>query len=488
MNGNRGPVFHFLTGSQHLYGEEALRQVETHSREIANYLSARLPFKLLFVPVVKTHGEILDACRRAQADSCCAGVITWMHTFSPSKMWIGGLKALSLPVLHLHTQYNAEIPFDGIDMDFMNINQSAHGDREHGYIFARMGKARKIAVGHYKDDALAAKIASWMRVAAAALFAKELKVMRLGDNMRDVAVTEGDKVEAQIRFGWQVNYRAVGELAEHVSAVGEAEVAGLMGEYADKYIMNTQDTAAVRYQAKLELGLKTLLDAHGCGAFTNTFEDLHGLEQLPGLASQRLMEQGYGFGPEGDWKVSALLATIKHLTANKGTTLMEDYTYHLSPGHEAILGAHMLEVCPTIAEHKPKIEVHPLGIGGKNPPARLVFNGKPGKAVCVSLVDMGGRLRLIVLDVQAIEIPFAMPRLPVARVMWKPEPDFFIGCEAWLLAGGAHHTVLSYDTNAEEMADLAEIIGIECVHIGKGTDIAALGRELRMGNLLWAGR
>ncbi|MCL1820274.1 MAG: L-arabinose isomerase [Oscillospiraceae bacterium] len=478
-------VFYFVTGSQNLYGEETLKEVAVHSKEIAEYLSGILPYQVIYKPVVTSPDEIFDVLSSASADASCAGVITWMHTFSPSKMWINGLKILSKPVLHLHTQYNRDIQWDSIDMDFMNTNQSAHGDREHGFIFTRMGINRKVVAGHWKDKSVAERIAPWMRVAAASVQGKDLKVMRIGDNMREVAVTEGDKVEAQIKFGWQVNYRGVGDLVEKMNAVTVSRIDALVEEYQAKYTVNTKDMESVRYQAKLELALKALLDEHGCSAYTNTFEDLHGLEQLPGLASQRLMEQGYGFGPEGDWKVSAMLRTMKLISGNKGTSLMEDYTYHLESGSEAILGAHMLEVCPTVAGTKPKIEVHPLGIGGKNPPARMVFDGHKGKAICVSLIDMGGRMRLIILDVNAVDTPRDMPKLPVARVMWKPEPDFYTGCEAWILAGGAHHTVFSYNVTAEEMIDWAEIVGIECVHINSDTKIHNLKRELMMNELLW---
>jgi len=478
-------TFYFITGSQHLYGEETLKEVAAHSREMAEYLSVKLPCPLLSKPVVTTPDEIFAVMSDASADPDCAGVITWMHTFSPSKMWINGLKILTKPVLHLHTQFNQQIPWESIDMDFMNTNQSAHGDREHGFIFTRMGVRRKVVVGYYRDESVVNKIDSWMRVASVAVQGKDLKVLRLGDNMRDVAVTEGDKVEAQIKFGWQVAYHGVGELVEELCAVTEAQTDELMLGYVEEYAMNTTELDSVRYQAKLEVALHALLDKYGCTAFTNTFEDLYGLEQLPGLAVQHLMEQGFGFGPEGDWKVSAMLRTMKLLAGNKGTTLMEDYTYHMEPGRECIMGAHMLEICPTVAWGKPKVEVHPLGIGGKNPPARLVFDGRAGSAICASLIDMGGRMRLIVQDVQAIDIPHDMPKLPVARVLWKPQPDFFSGCEAWILAGGAHHTVFSYNVAAEDLAEWAAIKGIECVHISKDTDIHEFPRELAINELLW---
>jgi L-arabinose isomerase len=477
--------FIFITGSQHLYGEETLREVGEHAREMADFLTEKLPYELAPRPVVTAPEEIGAVMREVSSDPDCAGIVTWMHTFSPSKMWINGLKLLTKPVLHLHTQFNRAIPWDTIDMDFMNTNQSAHGDREHGFIFTRMGIDRHVVVGYYQDEAVIEKISGWMRIAAVKEGGKDLKVMRFGDNMREVAVTEGDKVEAQIKFGWQVNTRGVGDLALRVQAVGEGEVNALLDEYNEKYVMKTDAAASVRYQARLELAMQALLDEHGASAFTNTFEDLHGLEQLPGLASQRLMEKGYGFGPEGDWKTAALLRTVKQLAGLKGTSLMEDYTYHLEPGREAILGAHMLEVCPTIAEGKPIIETHPLGIGGKNPPARLVFNGRAGKGICASLVDMGGRMRLIVLEVDAEKPPHDMPKLPVARVMWKPRPDFFTGCEAWILAGGAHHTVFSYNVTAAGMALWAEMTGIECLHIHAGTTIGGFKRELKLNEWIW---
>ena len=478
-------TFYFIAGSQDLYGEDTLNEVAAHTREIVEYLSDRLPFPLIPKPVVTTSPMIEVVMREASADPDCAGVITWMHTFSPSKMWINGLKILTKPLLHLHTQYNREIPWNKIDMDFMNTNQSAHGDREHGFIFARLGIRRKIAVGYYQDEAVIEKLGSWMRVAATAAHGKDLRVMRFGDNMREVAVTEGDKVEAQIKFGWQVNTHGVYEIVQKMNDISSAQIDELMQEYSEKYTINTPDMDSVAYQAKLEIAIKALMDEYGCTAYTNTFEDLSGLEQLPGLASQRLMEQGYGFGPEGDWKVSAMLRTMKLLSGNKGTSLMEDYTYHLVPGNESILGAHMLEVCPTVAGSKPRIETHPLGIGGKAPPARMVFNGRSGEAVCASLIDLGGRMRLIVMEADAIEIPYDMPKLPVARVMWKPRPDFFTGCEAWLLAGGAHHTVFSYRVTAGQLEDWAEIVGIECVHIGRNTVIPEFKRNLEVGELLW---
>lgn len=484
--------FWFVTGSQHLYGEDVLREVETHSKDMVSFFNSQpnIEFELVYKPIVKTPDEILKTFIDANSDENCIGVITWMHTFSPSKMWINGLKVLNKPVLHLHTQYNKEIPWNEIDMDFMNTNQSAHGDREHGFIFTRMGIKRKVIAGYYKNEDVIRRMGKWLNVANAVAESKKIKVMRLGDNMREVAVTEGDKVEAQIKLGWSINYYGVGDFVKKVNAVTESQVDELMKEYSEKYDLskvenNDEKIKSVRYQAKMEIALKEMLEEGNFGAFTNTFEDLTGLEQLPGLASQRVMEAGYGFGPEGDWKVSAIIRLIKLMTNNKGTSLMEDYTYNLETGNESILGAHMLEVCPTITDEKPKIEVEPLGIGGKDAPARLTFNGKKGNGVCVSLVDMGGRMRLIVLDVEAIDVPHDMPNLPVARVLWKPQPSLSVSSEAWIYAGGAHHTVFSYEVTAEDLIDFAELVDIECVWINKNTNLHDFKRELMMNEIIW---
>lgn len=485
--------FWFITGSQHLYGEETLKEVAQHSKEIVQFFNQQkeIEYEILYKPIVTTPEEILNIMIEANGDINCAGVITWMHTFSPSKMWINGLKAINKPMLHLHTQFNKEIPWDTIDMDFMNTNQSAHGDREHGFIFTRMGIKRKVIVGYYQDSKVIKRIGKWLNVAAVAYKGTDIKIMRLGDNMREVAVTEGDKVEAQIKLGWHVNTYSVGELAERVDFVSDRQVDLLLKEYKEKYIFeddlfeDSSQLESIRYQAKLEIALRSMLEEGGFGGFTDTFEDLHGLQQLPGLASQRLMEMGYGFGPEGDWKVAAMVRIMKMISGNKGTSVMEDYTYHLETGNEAILGAHMLEVCPTLADSTPKIEVHDLDIGGKEAPARLTFNGKEGKAICVSLVDMGGRLRLIVLDVEAIKSSHDMPKLPVASVLWKPMPNMLDGAEAWIYAGGAHHTVFSYEVTAEEMMDWAELMDIECIYINKNTTIPELKRELAINELLW---
>ena len=479
--------FWFVVGSQFLYGPEVLETVEERAKEMALEMSKHLPFPLVYKVTAKTNKEITDIVKEANYDDSCAGIITWCHTFSPSKMWINGLASLQKPYCHLATQYNKEIPNDEIDMDFMNLNQAAHGDREHGFIAARLRMPRKVIAGYWQDEEVLSRLGDWMRSAVGYAFSKDLKVMRFGDNMREVAVTEGDKVEAQTKLGWQVNTWPVGTLVEYIDAVTEAEVDALMAEYSEKYVMNTDNIPAVRYQAKEEIAMKKLLDENGCKAFSNTFQDLYGMEQLPGLASQRLMEQGYGYGGEGDWKVAAMTAIMKKMGEGKkgGTAFMEDYTYHLEKGREYSLGAHMLEVCPTLAADKPKIEVHPLGIGGKGDPARLVFEGREGKAIVASLVDMGGRLRLIVQDIECVKPIMEMPNLPVARVMWRAMPDLTTGVECWITAGGAHHTVLSYDVSAEQMKDWATMMDIEFVHITKDTTVASLEKELFLNDLAW---
>lgn len=481
--------FWFITGSQHLYGPETLKQVAQHSEIIAKGLNAseQVPCTVVYKPIVTTPDEITKVVKEANYDENCAGIITWMHTFSPSKMWINGLAILEKPYCHLHTQFNRTIPNEGIDMDFMNLNQSAHGDREHGFIGTRLRMPRKVIVGYWEDEHVAEKLGSWMRAAIGVAVSKNLKVMRFGDNMRQVAVTEGDKVEAQIKLGWQVNTTAVGDLVEEINKVTEEAIDALLEEYKEKYIVDTDNLDAVRYQAKCEIAMKKMLTEAGCGAYTNTFEDLHGMDQLPGLASQRLMEAGFGYGGEGDWKVSALTHILKQMSEGLpgGTAFMEDYTYDLTKGNELSLGAHMLEVCPSLAGNKPKIEVHPLGIGGKSDPARLVFEGHEGSAICVSLVDMGGRFRLIVQDVEAVKPIYDMPNLPVARIMWRPEPDLMTGAECWILAGGAHHTVFSYTVTADQMQDFAEMLGLEFVHINKDTTVNSLKQQLFLQDIAW---
>ncbi|HJZ40992.1 MAG TPA: L-arabinose isomerase [Bacteroidales bacterium] len=485
----------FITGSQHLYGEETLKQVAADSRQIVKALgkSAKIPVQIVFKPVVKTPDEIFNTLQDANVASACIGVITWCHTFSPSKMWINGLKILHKPVLHLHTQFNRDLPWADIDMDFMNLNQAAHGDREHGFIMSRMNVNRKVVVGHWSEDDVQEQVGVWTRAAAAWFDFQTLKVARFGDNMREVAVTEGDKVEAQIKFGLSVNGYGVGDLVKIVNGVTDKEIDKLVKEYLD--IFQVADAGKpggafhvnVRYQARLELALKGFLQAGGFGAFTTTFEDLHGLAQLPGLASQRLMAAGYGFGAEGDWKHSALVRAVKVMGAGLkgGCSFMEDYTYHLNPKGMKVLGAHMLEICPSIGKGKARLEVHPLGIGGKDDPARLVFGVPEGPAVNASLIDLGTRFRLIVNSVDCVKADADMPKLPVARAMWIPQPDLKTGAAAWILAGGAHHTAFSQAVDAQYLEDFAEIAGIEFVHIGKTTTVGDIKKELRWNDLYY---
>ena len=481
--------FWFVVGSQFLYGPEVLETVAARAAEMAESMNAsgNLPCKLVYKVTAKTNQEITDIVREANYDPSCAGIITWCHTFSPSKMWINGFANLQKPYCHFATQYNCEIPNDEIDMDFMNLNQAAHGDREHGFIAARLRMPRKVIAGYWKDESVQKRIGSWMRAAVGVAFSKGLKVMRFGDNMREVAVTEGDKVEAQAKLGWQVNTWPVGKLVETMDAVTEAEIDQKMAEYESLYTIATDDIETIRYQAREEIAMKKMLDAEGCMAFSNTFQDLYGMKQLPGLASQHLMAQGYGYGGEGDWKVSAMTAIMKAMAEGQtgGTAFMEDYTYHLVQNSEYSLGAHMLEVCPTVAASKPRIEVHPLGIGDREPPARLVFEGKEGSAIVVSLIDMGGRLRLICQDIECVKPIMDMPNLPVARVMWRAMPDLTTGVECWITAGGAHHTVLSYDVTAEQMKDWATMMDIEFVHITKDTTVESLEQQLFLNDLAW---
>ena len=480
--------FWFVVGSQFLYGPEVLETVEERAKEMAEELSKTLPFPLVYKVTAKTNKEIADIVKEANYDDNCCGIITWCHTFSPSKMWINGLAALQKPYCHFATQYNREIPNDEIDMDFMNLNQAAHGDREHGFIAARLRMPRKVIAGYWQDEKVHKKIADWMKAAVGVKVSKNMKVMRFGDNMREVAVTEGDKVEVQTKLGWQVNTWAVGDLVKEMNNVTEAEIDSLVEVYKSKYDIATDNMDAIRYQAKEEIAIKKMLDSEGCLAFSNTFQDLYGMEQLPGLASQHLMAQGYGYGGEGDWKVSALTAIMKAMGegGNGSSAFMEDYTYHLAEGQEYSLGAHMLEVCPSLATGKPRIETHHLGIGmNEKDPARLVFEGKEGDAIVVSLVDMGGRLRLICQDIVCVKPIMPMPNLPVARVMWRAMPDLTTGLECWITAGGAHHTVLSYDVSAEQMKDWAKMMDIEFVHITKETSVDALEKELFLNDLAW---
>ena len=481
--------FWFVVGSQHLYGPEVLKEVAKHAATMVDGFNAdsRIPFEVVAKGVVTTPDEVRQVCIDASADSECSGVIAWMHTFSPSKMWIGGLSLLNKPYLHINTQFNKNLPFDTIDMNFMNTNQSAHGDREHGFITSRLRMKRKVICGYWEDEAFRTRVGNWMRSAAGAMFSRGLKVMRLGDNMRYVAVTEGDKVQAEKDLGWSVNSYGVGGFAERVSAVTEAQIDAKVAEYQEKYEIATDNMDAVRYQAKLEVALESMLVEGGFAAYTDSFEDLYGLEQLPGLATQNLMDKGYGFGAEGDWKQAALQGIMGMMSQglDKGYSFIEDYTYHFEDGNEAVLGAHMLEISPAIAKDKPKVEVHQLGIGGKADPARLVFDGKAGQAILVTLVDMGGRFRMIVHDIEAIEPMAKMPNLPVAGVMWRPMPDMITGNEAWILSGGTHHSVISYDLTAEMMYDFAEIMGIEFIHISKDTKIPELRDKLVLGDIIW---
>ena len=482
--------FWFVVGSQFLYGPQVLETVAKRAAEMADALNAsgNLPCKLVYKVTAKTNKEITDIVREANYDEKCAGIITWCHTFSPSKMWINGFANLQKPYCHFATQYNLEIPNEEIDMDFMNLNQAAHGDREHGFIAARLRMPRKVIAGYWKDEAVQKRLGGWMRAAVGVAFSRSLKVMRFGDNMREVAVTEGDKVEVQTKLGWQVNTWATGDLVKVMNAVTEEEIDAMMAVYTEAYDIATENVDAIRYQAREEIAIRKMLDAEGCKAFSNTFQDLYGMEQLPGLASQHLMAEGYGYGGEGDWKVSAMTSILKAISEGQtgGTTFMEDYTYHLVPGQEYSLGAHMLEVCPSVASAKPRIETHHLGIGmNEKDPARLVFEGREGDAIVVSLIDMGGRLRLICQDIKCVKPIMEMPNLPVARVMWRAMPDLTTGLECWITAGGAHHTVLSYDVTAEQMKDWANMMDIEFAHITKDTTVEKLEQDLFLADLAW---
>ncbi|MCL2759586.1 MAG: L-arabinose isomerase [Treponema sp.] len=481
--------FWFIVGSQDLYGEETLKHVTEHSGIMTDDFNKdpSLPCTIVLKQTAKSPSGIRTLFEEANACSSCAGIITWMHTFSPSKMWIQGLSVNRKPLLHLHTQFNRDIPWAAIDMDFMNLNQSAHGDREHGYIHTRMKLPRKVVAGFWQDNEVRRRIGVWMRAAAARQDGLNKTVMRLGDNMREVAVTEGDKIEAQIKMGWQVNTWGIGDLASRYAQVTDLKAQTLADEYISSYEfvpeINQSNAAknAVLEQAKIELALKEMLEAENAGAFTTTFQDLHGLPQLPGLAVQRLMEQGYGFGAEGDWKQSMLTRCAKVMASGLkgGVSFIEDYTYHFEPGNEAALGAHMLEICPSIAEKKPRIEVHPLAIGGKADPARLVFNAAPGQAVLATLVDLGSRFRMIVNEIETIKIEHEMPKLPVARSLWKPYPGLSEAAEAWILCGGTHHSVYSSALNAEYFCDWAQMCGIEFVLIDKNTNLNRLRNELQ---------
>ena len=483
--------FWFVVGSQFLYGPEVLETVARRAAEMADLLNAsgNLPCRMVYKVTAKTNQEIADVVREANYDPRCAGIITWCHTFSPSKMWINGFVNLQKPYCHFATQYNREIPNEEIDMDFMNLNQAAHGDREHGFLAARLRMPRKIIAGYWQDEEVQKRLGRWMRAAVGVAVSRQLKVMRFGDNMREVAVTEGDKVEVQARLGWQVNTWAVGDLVQVMNEVTDAEIDALMEVYRASYDFATDDIGAIRYQAREEIAIKKMLDAEGCQAFSNTFQDLYGMEQLPGLASQHLMAQGYGYGGEGDWKTAAMVRLMKIMSQNvpnaKGTSFMEDYTYNLVPGKEGVLEAHMLEVCPTIADGPISIKVNPLSMGDREDPARLVFTSKEGPAIATSLIDLGNRFRLIINEVDCKKPEKPMPKLPVATAFWTPQPDLATGAEAWILAGGAHHTAFSYDLTAEQMGDWAAAMGIEAVYIDKDTNIRNLKNELKWNSVYY---
>ena len=489
--------FWFCTGSQDLYGDECLEHVAQHSQIIVEALnkSGLLPYELVWKPTLITNELIRKTFNEANMDDECAGIITWCHTFSPAKSWILGLKELRKPLLHLHTQFNREIPYDEIDMDFMNENQAAHGDREYGHIFTRLDKNRKVVMGYWEDQDTQARIGSWMRTAVGVLESSHVRVMRIADNMRNVAVTEGDKVEAQIKFGWEVDAYPVNEIVEEVNAVSKADIDAVVEEYYSKYdiLLEGRDEAEFRehvaVQAQIEVGFEKFLSDRNYQAIVTHFGDLGGLKQLPGLAIQRLMEKGYGFGAEGDWKVAAMVRLMKVMTAGmkdaKGTSMLEDYTYNFVKGKEGILEAHMLEICPSIADGPISIKCQPLTMGDREDPARLVFTSKEGKGIATSLIDLGNRFRLIINDVDCKKTEKPMPKLPVATNFWTPQPDLYTGAEAWILAGGAHHTAFTYDLTAEQMGDWAAAMGIEAVYIDKDTNIRDFKKDLMLGDIVY---
>ncbi|PWT76821.1 MAG: L-arabinose isomerase [Bacteroidetes bacterium] len=484
-----------LTGSQHLYGKKTLDEVASDAELIANSLnkSEGMPVRIIHRSVLTTAEEILQSCKEANHNKSCIGIITWMHTFSPAKMWINGLKILHKPILHLHTQFRRDIPWAGIDMDYMNLHQSAHGDREFGHLMSRMQVERKVVVGHWQDTETINEISTWARAAAGWNDWQGAKFVRFGDNMRNVAVTEGDKVSAEYQFGYSVNTHGVSELVKRIEEVSDGDSEALVKEYEDLYQLGEglkkgqPHRQSLAEAARIELGMKFFLEEGNYKGFTDTFEDLHGLKQLPGIAVQRLMQAGYGFGAEGDWKTAALVRAMKTMSYGLpgGNSFMEDYTYHLEPGHEMVLGAHMLEICPSIACEKPSCEIHPLSIGGKSDPVRLVFDSGPGPAINASLLDMGNRFRLLVNEVMAIAPSHPLPNLPVARVMWQPYPDLKKACHAWILAGGAHHTCYSQNLRSKHMEDFASMAGIEFVLIDKNTDIYQFKNHLRLNEVYY---
>jgi L-arabinose isomerase len=485
----------FVTGSQHLYGPTTLEQVAEHSREITAGLgaSAHVPVRVAFKPVLTTPEDIRQLCLEANSTKNCIGLITWMHTFSPAKMWIAGLSLLRKPFLHLHTQFNREIPWETIDMDFMNLNQAAHGDREFGFIGSRMRLNRKVVVGHWQDEGVQSEVGVWVRAACAWADWQGAKIARFGDNMRDVAVTEGDKVEAQLQFGYDVYGYGVGDLVKSVNEASDAEIDQLVQSYLDEYEVSAalkpdgEKHASVREGARIEIGMRNFLSAGNFKAFTTTFEDLHGLKQLPGLAVQRLMRDGYGFGAEGDWKTSALVRAMKVMSegVKGGVSFMEDYTYHFTAAGDKVLGAHMLEICESIAAGKPKLEVFPLSIGGKADPARLIFDAITGPAICASIVDMGDRFRLVANVVDVVPTDAPLPRLPVARALWIPRPSLKVAAKAWMYAGGAHHTGFGYSVTADHLRDFADIAGVEFLLINEDTRLEDFKNELRWNDLYY---
>ncbi len=480
-----------VTGSQYLYGDDVLAQVAANSRQVAEGLnvSGSLPIRVVFKPVVTTPESITQLCREANASANCIGLVCWMHTFSPAKMWIAGLLALTKPLVHLHTQFNADLPWATIDMDFMNLNQSAHGDREFGYICTRIRKPRKVVVGHWQDAEVQDRLAAWIRAAVALHDMRGLKIARLGDNMRQVAVTEGDKVEAQVQLGIEVNGYGVGDLVTRIQEISTAAVDGLVAEYDDTYVMadvlrpGGERRESLRCAARGELGLRSFLDSVGAAAFTDTFENLHGLDQLPGLAVQRLMAGGYGFGAEGDWKTAALVRALKAMSTDLpgGTSFMEDYTYHFHRDGCQVLGAHMLEICPSIAVDTPSCEIHPLGIGGKEDPVRLVFTARSGPAINVAMIDLGDRFRMLVSEIDAVIPQQQLPKLPVARALWSPRPDLKTAATSWIYAGGPHHTVFSHAVTSEQIEDFTEMLAVECLFIDRETRLRDFKQQLRWG-------
>ncbi len=485
----------FITGTQNLYGPQVLKQVTANSQEIAGALSAApsVPVSVVFKPIVKTPAEALELCLEANTARNCIGLITWCHTFSPSKMWINGLKQLSKPLLHLHTQHNRDIPWSSIDMNFMNLNQAAHGDREHGFIVSRLRLDRKVVVGHWQEASVQKQIGAWSRAAAGWHDWQTAKFCRFGDNMREVAVTEGDKVAAQMQFGYSVNGYGVGDLVQRVNAVSASQIDKVVAEYESAYALATklrkdgEMRPSLREAARIELGMRAFLKEGDYRGFTTTFENLHGLVQLPGLAVQRLMADGYGFGAEGDWKTAALVRAMKVMGSGLkgGTSFMEDYTYNLAPNRRLVLGAHMLEICPSIAKGKPSLEIHPLGIGGKADPVRLVFDTPPGPGLNASLIEMGNRFRLLVNEVDVVPPEKPLPKLPVARAVWVPKPDLQVGAAAWIYAGGAHHTGFSQAVTAEILEDFATMAGIELVLINADTRLRQFKQELRWNEVYY---